>query len=47
MEKVIQNLRGHYIVCGYGRVGRNVAAELEATHRPFVVIDEDQGVLKD
>ncbi|MFA7267893.1 MAG: NAD-binding protein [Sterolibacterium sp.] len=40
MEKTIKKLHGHYIVCGSGRVGRNVAAELEATHRHYVAIDE-------
>lgn len=41
MEKHIHRLRNHYIVCGVGRIGRNVANELAATHRPYVVIDED------
>ena len=39
MEKAIKKLSGHYIVCGFGRVGRNVGAELIATHRSFVAID--------
>lgn len=42
MEKAIARLKGHYIVCGYGRVGRNVATELALTHRQFVAIDEDE-----
>ena len=41
MEKTIKKLRNHYIVCGSGRVGRNVAAELEATNRHYVAVDED------
>ena len=41
MEKTIKKLRNHYIVCGSGRVGRNVAAELDATNRHYVEIDED------
>lgn len=41
MEKVIRSLKGHYLLCGFGRVGRNVAGELEATNRHFVAIDED------
>ena len=41
MEKRVHRLRDHYIVCGVGRVGRNVADELAATHRRYVVIDED------
>lgn len=39
MEKEIAKLRGHYIVCGFGRVGRNTAYELQLTGRPFVAID--------
>lgn len=34
-------LHQHVIVCGYGRVGRYVARELEAEHLPFIVIDPD------
>ncbi len=41
MEKDIHRLENHYIVCGVGRVGRNVANELAATRRTHVVIDED------
>ncbi|GBG02823.1 potassium transporter TrkA [Azospira sp. I13] len=41
MEKVIKKLKGHYILCGFGRVGRNVAHELESTNRHYVAIDED------
>ena len=40
MEKNIHKLRQHYIVCGVGRVGHNVANELAATKRPYIVIDE-------
>lgn len=39
MERAINRLRDHYIVCAYGRVGRTVARELEAAGVPFVVID--------
>jgi voltage-gated potassium channel len=46
MEKFIRRLHGHYIVCGYGRVGRNVAQELETTRRHFVAIDEDEQMLE-
>jgi len=41
MEKTIKKLKGHYLLCGFGRVGRNIAHELEATNRHFVAIDED------
>jgi voltage-gated potassium channel len=41
MEKRISKLDDHFIICGIGRVGRNVANELDATERTYVVIDED------
>ena len=41
MEKHIHKLKDHYVMCGIGRVGRNVANELSATYRPYVVIDEN------
>lgn len=47
MEKVIKKLHGHYIVCGFGRVGRNVAAELDATNRRYVAIDENPATLEE
>ncbi len=35
----IARLHGHYIVCGVGRVGTNVAHELHVTGRAFVGLD--------
>ena len=46
MEKHIRKVRGHYILCGFGRVGRNVAQELEATNRHFITIDESKETLE-
>jgi voltage-gated potassium channel len=39
MEKTLRKLHGHYIVCGFGRVGRNVASELLVTGHRFVTIE--------
>ncbi|MCB0102506.1 MAG: NAD-binding protein [Anaerolineales bacterium] len=41
MSKMLKNLSGHVIVCGFGRVGRNVAEELKDEGIPFVIIDKD------
>ena len=41
MEKMIRKLKGHYVLCGFGRVGRNIARELEATKHRYVAIDEE------
>jgi voltage-gated potassium channel len=40
MDRRIAELRDHYILCAYGRVGRAVARELEAEGVPLVVIDQ-------
>lgn len=45
MERAIQKLRGHFIICGYGRVGRQIAAEFGREGVPFVVIDINQDSL--
>ena len=47
MEKTIKKLKKHYILCGFGRVGRNIAHELEATGRHYVAIDEDVNRLEE
>mgnify|MGYP001227084102 CR=1 FL=1 len=39
MRGRIQTLRDHFIVCGFGRVGEAIAAELAARSEAFVVID--------
>ena len=41
MESAISKLSGHQLLCGYGRVGRQVAAEFASDGVPFVVIDQD------
>jgi len=39
MEREIDRLDGHYIICGMGRVGRSVARELARKPVPFVIIE--------
>jgi voltage-gated potassium channel len=38
-KRMIDNLQDHYIVCGYGRVGRGAADELKRAGASFVVVD--------
>ncbi|GAB2883990.1 potassium channel protein [Uliginosibacterium flavum] len=45
MNKKIDRLEHHFIVCGYGRVGQNVGSELSATGRPFVAIEPNLQML--
>lgn len=44
-RQAIERLRDHYIICGYGRVGRRVAQELRQAGRDYVVIDFNEEVL--
>jgi voltage-gated potassium channel len=45
MDKEIAQMSGHYIVCGIGRVGSNVAQELMLTRRSLLVIESDREAL--
>ena len=40
MQKEIDSLTGHYIICGAGHAGGVIASELRQTGRPFVVIEK-------
>jgi voltage-gated potassium channel len=42
IKNMIDKLRNHYIVCGFGRVGRGAAQELIRAGVPFVVIDNKE-----
>jgi voltage-gated potassium channel len=38
-RRAIERLQDHFIICGYGRVGRRVANEFRAAGVPYVVLD--------
>jgi voltage-gated potassium channel len=38
-RRTIERVRDHYIICGYGRVGRRIAAEFREEGVEFVVLD--------
>jgi voltage-gated potassium channel len=40
-KRMIDKLENHYIVCGYGRVGRGAAAELRKSEAPFIIVDRN------
>jgi len=46
MEREIERLRDHYIICGAGRVGRSTARELAQRPAPFVIIETTQAKLE-
>jgi len=41
LEKKIRGLKDHYIVCGYGRMGRIICRELKEKNIPFAVIENN------
>lgn len=42
MEKMIDQLENHVVICGYGRVGRSAALSLQQNGRPALVIEKDE-----
>jgi voltage-gated potassium channel len=40
-RRMIEKLEKHYIVCGFGRVGRSAAGELQHAGVPLVVVDRN------
>ena len=46
MDKYINKLNRHIIICGYGRTGYYIARDLRKTGRSFVVIENDPERLK-
>lgn len=46
MDKRIAALRGHVIICGYGRVGRSAADHLAASGCDVLVVDNDPARLE-
>src|SRR6266516_1088362 len=44
-ERTIEQLRDHFIICGYGRVGRRVADEFRASDVPYLVLDFHEDAL--
>lgn len=45
MDREIDRLSGHYIICGAGRVGNRTALELARRPTPFLIIEKDQAAL--
>jgi voltage-gated potassium channel len=41
LEKQISELKNHYIICGYGRIGEIIVKELIAANIPLVVIEQN------
>jgi voltage-gated potassium channel len=46
MDRKIDKLEGHFVVCGCGRTGKFVVEELNTVARAFVAIDRDEALLE-
>ncbi len=46
MNTKIQNLKGHYIICGLGRVGGKVVEELAKENVEFVIVESDPKIVE-
>ncbi len=42
VEKIISQMKDHVIICGYGRIGRLIAKELQNSGRDFVIIEHTE-----
>jgi voltage-gated potassium channel len=45
-QRKLRAMRHHYIICGYGRAGARIAAELRSLGKPFVVVESNEDILK-
>lgn len=41
-RRFMDSLSNHYILCGFGRTGRQIALEFKAEKIPFVIVDSDE-----
>jgi len=46
LEQKIKQLKNHYIVCGYGRVGTIICSEIASKSIPFVIIERDPSAIE-
>ena len=46
VEKAIDALEGHYIICGFGRIGSLICKEFAAKPLPFVVVEKDAAMVE-
>ena len=46
VQKQISGLKNHFIICGFGRIGRIICNELDADKIDFVVIEQEPSVIE-
>ena len=47
VQKQIAELNDHYIICGFGRIGRTICKELQADKTDFVIIEQNVSEIQD
>ncbi len=47
MQQQIDSLESHYIIAGYGRIGKRIAKVLNEANIPTVIIEQDEDIVKD
>lgn len=45
--RIIRGMRDHYIVCGYGRIGRPLVADLREARRSVVVVEKSADLVRE
>jgi voltage-gated potassium channel len=46
MENEMAGIKNHYIVCGFGRIGKVISKILHENNRPFLIIENDPNEIK-
>ena len=47
LQKQIADLKNHFIICGFGRIGRIICQELYEDNIDFVIIEQDASAIED
>ncbi len=47
LEKQILKLKNHFIICGFGRIGKVICTELAYDNIDFVVIEQDENAIEE
>ena len=47
LEKQISELKNHFIICGFGRIGKIVCQELHADNIDFIAIEQDASAVEE
>jgi voltage-gated potassium channel len=47
MQKAIDQLTDHVILCGFGKYGREIAANLKMHRTPYVIIEKEESIFED